>query len=50
MDLYDRLSKVKDPKYQEFQSKLVPNIDPKTILGVRTPQMRIIAKEVFNII
>lgn len=48
MDLYDRLSKEKDPKYQEFQSKLVPNIDPKTILGVRTPQMRTIAKEVFN--
>ena len=48
MDVYSKLLKVKDDKYQAFQSKLVPNIDPKTILGVRTPQMRAIAKEIFE--
>ena len=44
--VYDRLATCRDAKYQEFQSKLVPNIDAGTILGVRTPDMRRIAKEV----
>lgn len=48
MTLYDRLIAVKDDKYREFQAKLVPNISPETILGVRTPDMRKIAKEVFS--
>ena len=48
MTLYDRLMEVKDDAYREFQVKLVPNIPPETILGVRTPQMRAIAKEVFE--
>ncbi len=47
MTLYDRLIKVKDDTYHDFQVKLVPNIPPETILGVRTPEMRKIAKEVF---
>ena len=47
MDVYDRLIKEKDDEYKEFQAKLVPNIDPAIIIGVRTPQMRAIAKEVF---
>ena len=46
MTIYDRLLKVQDKKYKEFQAKLVPNIDPNTIIGVRTPDMRNIAKEV----
>ena len=48
MTLYDRLMKVKDDAYREFQTKLVPNVPPETILGVRTPEMRKIAKEVFE--
>ena len=48
MTVYEQLLKVKDDKYKEFQAKLVPNIDPDTILGVKTPEMRQIAKEVFN--
>lgn len=48
MTLYDRLMKVKDDAYRDFQVKLVPNIPPKTVLGVRTPEMRAIAKEVFE--
>ncbi len=46
--LYDQLMEVKDDAYREFQAKLVPNIPPETILGVRTPQMRRIAREVFE--
>ena len=48
MTVYKRLLKVKDDTYKEFQRKLVPNIDGETILGVRTPDMRNIAKEVFG--
>ena len=48
MTLYRRLAEVKDDAYREFQAKLVPNIPKKTILGVRTPEMRKIAKEVFE--
>ena len=46
--IYDRLIEYKDDKYKEFQSKLVPNIDKDTIIGVRTPDMKKIAKDVFG--
>ena len=48
MKVYEMLLKVKDDKYKEFQAKLVPNIDEDTILGVKTPEMRNIAKEIFK--
>lgn len=48
MSVYEELCKVKDDKYKEFQSALVPNISKDTILGVRTPEMRKIAKDMFN--
>ncbi len=48
MTIKDRLSAVSDSEYREFQSKLVPNIDKDTILGVRTPDMRNIAKELYG--
>ena len=46
MTVADRLKEHCDAQYQAFQSKLVPNIPADTILGVRTPDMRRIAKEV----
>ena len=48
MTVYEELLKVKDDKYKEFQAKMVPNIEPDTILGVKTPQMRQIAKEMYS--
>ncbi len=48
MTLYDRLIELKDTSFRTFQMKLVPNIPSETILGVRTPQMRALAKEVFE--
>lgn len=48
MTIINKLMKVKDDKYKEFQSKLVPNISKETILGIKTPEMRKIAKEVFE--
>ena len=46
--IYDRLILYKDDKYKEFQSKLIPNINKDTIIGVRTPDMKRIAKDVFG--
>ena len=34
-----------DPAYQAFQSKLMPTVDPKTVIGVRMPALRQLAKE-----
>lgn len=34
-----------DEKYAEFQRKLIPNVDPKTVLGVRIPELRAAAKK-----
>ena len=47
MTVYDRLLKSRDEDYRLFQLKLVPGIAPDTVIGVRTPEMRRIAKEVF---
>lgn len=45
MTVYERLQAFSSEKYRDFQSKLVPNIPKETILGVKTPEMRKIAKE-----
>lgn len=44
-DIESRLFELKDKKYKEFHSKLVPNIEPDTMIGIRTPAMRKLAKE-----
>ena len=45
MTVSERLSELGSDKYRDFQSKLVPNIPKETILGVKTPDMRKIAKD-----
>ena len=47
MTLYHELLAVKDEAYRALQTKLVPNVPPETIVGVRTPDLRRIAKDVF---
>lgn len=46
MKVSERLAACGSEKYRDFQSKLVPNIPKETILGVRTPDMRKIAKSI----
>ncbi|MBO4819706.1 MAG: DNA alkylation repair protein [Firmicutes bacterium] len=46
MTVYERLLPLGSEEYRNFQSKLVPNIPKETILGVRTPDMRKVAKEI----
>lgn len=41
----DDLRALADPAYRAFHTKLVPTVDPKRILGVRTPALRGYAKQ-----
>ena len=40
-----RLFALRDEKYQVFNAKLIPTMDPSLVIGVRTPAMRKLAKE-----
>lgn len=40
----DRLWELQDLKYRAFSSKLMPTVDPETVIGVRTPELRKFAK------
>ncbi len=55
MNYLEELNKAKDIKYKEFNSKLIPNISKESIIGVKIPVIRTIAKknidnsnEIFN--
>ena len=43
-DIRAELRRLQDIKYRDFQSKLIPTIDPDTVIGVRTPELRKYAK------
>lgn len=44
----DRLFELQDLDYRAFHSRLIPNVDPETVIGVRTPQLRRFAREFFR--
>jgi len=44
-EIRQRLFALQDTKYRTFQAKLIPTIAPETIIGVRTPELRKLAKE-----
>lgn len=39
---------MQDEKYKDFTAKLIPNINKESIIGVRTPELRIYAKNIKN--
>lgn len=39
------LFRLRDEGYRAFQAKLIPTVDPSRIIGVRTPALRTLAKE-----
>lgn len=45
---YNRLSELQDLKYRDFQSKLIPTTPPETVIGVRTPEIRKLAKVIYK--
>lgn len=47
--IVDKLKKLQDKKYAEFQSKLIPTVDKKAIIGVRTPELKKFAKELISV-
>lgn len=42
----DYLFDMQDREYKKFHSKLVPTLNPDIIIGVRTPKLRKLAKEI----
>lgn len=48
MEIETKLFSLKDEKYREFQIKLFPTIAPENVIGVRTPMLRALAKELIK--
>lgn len=48
IDIEKRLSELADEKYADFQAKLTPNIDRALFIGVRVPDVRKLAKEIYK--
>lgn len=44
-EIREELFKLQDVGYRDFQSKLIPNVNPDSVIGVRTPALRKYAKE-----
>ncbi len=42
----DRLFELQDLEYRDFQAKLMPTVDKNKIIGVRTPDLRKLSKEI----
>lgn len=45
-DIQKRLFDLQDKDYADFQSKLMPTVEKEKIIGVRVPQIRMLAKSV----
>lgn len=45
-DITERLFGLRDEEYRAFQSKLMPTVSPEAIIGVRTPVLRKLAREI----
>jgi 3-methyladenine DNA glycosylase AlkD len=40
-----RLFELQDLKYKEFHCRLIPNVNPDSVIGIRTPELRKLAKD-----
>ena len=47
-EIRKELFALQDEKYRAFQVKLFPTLDPDTIIGVRTPELRSYAKKILK--
>lgn len=45
MAVQERLFQMQDLEYKAFQCKLMPNVAPERVIGVRTPELRKYARE-----
>ena len=46
--LYKKLYELQDLKYREMQIKIIPAIKPDSVIGVRTPELKTMAKELLK--
>ena len=44
----EELFRLQDKKYRDFQIKLIPTVEPETVIGVRTPELRKYAKQLLG--
>ena len=44
-EIRTELKKLQDVKYREMQIRIIPTVKPESIIGVRTPELRRMAKE-----
>lgn len=47
-DIRDKLFALQDERYKAFQCALMPTVDPDKVIGVRTPQLRKLSKELWK--
>ena len=46
--ILSRLFAMQDVQYRDFQSKLIPNVPPDLFIGIRTPDLRKYARELYK--
>ena len=44
-DLHKKLYSLQDLKYRDMQIKIIPTVSPESIIGVRTPELKTMAKD-----
>ena len=47
-DLYRKLYDLQDLKYRDMQIKIIPTVEPESVIGVRTPELKSIAKDILK--
>ena len=47
-DLCKKLYDLQDLKYRDMQIKIIPTISPESVIGVRTPELRSMAKDIMK--
>ena len=46
--IHSKLLSMQDISYRDFNAKLIPTVDPKLMIGIRTPLLRKFAKDLFK--
>jgi len=47
-DLHRKLYDLQDLKYRDMQIKIIPTINPESVIGVRTPELKSMAKDILK--
>ncbi len=48
IDIYARIFALADEKFRDFNAKLIPSVDKSRVVGVKTPKLRNLAKELIK--